>query len=546
VAAAGLAMPACAQQVSGAGRPGAGLSGPGLTGTGKGSNIASTSLNGAAVAAQPADIGSGLNAAVGTTTAAAANAAGRNAGANGTGNGAENGSTAAAATEPAAATNIRPILIPRPIDTDHPHEYGANFSSEGMNEQATHIVVGRSVFIDTKHRVARIYITNPDVIDSYTASPNQIVVTAKKAGASTLIMWDETGGSKSYLVSSDLNVDMLRESLKQALPRQNIKVIGNETRVVLTGTVDTRAIADSAVRIAGIYSKEVSDAMMVNSAGIKQVRLEVKIVEVDRTKLAQFGFNFFGSGGANPASTTTGQFPSTMGTTLLNGIKTVTTTNPLNFSIYLNRFNIGATLQDLETMQLAQILAEPNITTLSGEKADFLAGGEFPFPIVQSSTTGAPVISLVFKPYGVKLAFTPIVNDDGTIELTVAPEVSALDYTNAVTISGYTIPAISTRRAETQVVLKSGETFAISGLIDKRTTDLYSKTPGAASIPILGQLFKSKGVTHSDNELLVIVTPIVVDPLAQPVPVPPAPTSAVPFLNKQKYDSELPKGATKP
>jgi pilus assembly protein CpaC len=441
----------------------------------------------------------------------------------------------------------RPILQTRPADSDRGRvEIGGNFSSMTLNDQSTHITVGRSLFIDTKRRLARIYITDPEILDSYTASPNQVVVTAKKAGATTMIIWDESGEAKTYLISSDLNVEMLRESLKQALPQVNIKATGNEGRVVLTGTVDTRAQADAAVKIASIYTKEVSDAMVINSAGIKQVRLEVKIVEVDRSKLAQFGFNFFGSGGQNPSSTTTGQYPSTLGTTVANGVKTVTVNNPLNFSIYLNRFNIGATLQDLETMQLAQILAEPNITTLSGQKADFLAGGEFPFPIVQSSSTGAPVVTLMFKPYGVKLAFTPIVNNDGTIELTVAPEVSALDYTNAVTISGYTIPAISTRRAETQVVLKSGETFAISGLIDKRTTDLYSKTPGAASIPILGQLFKSKGVTHSDNELLVIVTPIVVDPLTETIAAPADPKRGVPLLDKDKFDNDLPKGAKKP
>jgi pilus assembly protein CpaC len=123
--------------------------------------------------------------------------------------------------------------------------------------------------------------------------------------------------------------------------------------------------------------------------------------------------------------------------------------------------------------------------------------------------------------------------------------VSALDYTNAVNISGYTIPAISTRRAETQVVLKSGETFAISGLLDKRTTDLYSKTPGVANVPILGELFKSKGVNHSDNELMVIVTPIIVDPIHEDVPVPPVPQHPVPFLNNDKFDQELPKGAKK-
>lgn len=447
------------------------------------------------------------------------------------------------AAQPAVMA-VRPILIPRPIDTDHPADYGASFSSAQVSEQGTHITVGRSIFIDTKHRLARIYITNPDVLDSYTASPNQIVVTAKKPGASTVILWDESGESKSYIISADLNVDMLRDSLKQALPTQAIKVQGNETRVILTGSVETAAVADAAVKIASLYSKEVSNSLVIDSARIKQVKLEVKMVEVDRSKLASFGFNFFSSGGSNPGGTTTGQYPSQMSNILSNGMKTLSVVNPLNFNLFLSRLNIGATLQDLETMQVAQILAEPNIVTLSGQKANFLAGGEFPFPMVQSSATGAPVISIEFKPYGVKLEFTPIVNNDGTVQLTVAPEVSALDFTNAVSISGYTIPAISTRRAETQVVLKSGQTFAISGLLDKRTTDLYSKTPGASSIPILGQLFKSKNVSHSDTELLVIVTPTIVDPVVDTT-VPVLPQNALPMLNKSTFDKQLPSGAKK-
>jgi pilus assembly protein CpaC len=446
---------------------------------------------------------------------------------------------------PPIVSQVRPILIPRPIDTDHAPEYGAAFSSQVLNEQGTHITVGRSIFIDTKHRLARVYITNPEVLDSYTASPNQIVVTAKKAGASTVIVWDETGESKSYIISSDLNVEALRDSMKQALPTQSIKVMGNETRVILTGTVESQAVADAAVKIAALYTKEVSNSLVIDSARIKQVRLEVKMVEVDRSKLATFGFNFFGAGGNNPSTTTTGQFPSSLTANLVNGVKTVAVNNPLNFSLYLSRLNIGATLQDLETMQVAQILAEPNITTLSGQKANFLAGGEFPFPTIQSSSTGAPVISIIFKPYGVKLEFTPIVNNDGTIQLTVAPEVSALDFTNAVSISGYTIPAISTRRAETQVVLKSGQTFAISGLLDKRTTDLYSKTPGAANIPILGGLFKSKNVTHSDTELLVIVTPTIVDPVLDNAALPAEPQRAVPMLNTTTFDKDLPPGSKK-
>ena len=457
-------------------------------------------------------------------------------------------SSAAAAPAAASASDvIRPILQPRPRDTDHgPAELGASFMKENVSEQTAHITVGRSIFVDTKHRLARVYITNPDIIDSYTASPTEVVITAKKAGTSTLILWDESGDSKSYIVSSDLNVEMLAQSMKQALPDEPIKVVGDETRVVLTGTVSTAAAGDAAVKIASLYSKEVSNSLLVNTAKVKQVRLEVKIVEVDRSKINQFGFNFFGAGGQNPSSTTTGQYPSTMSSSVANGVKTITTINPLNFSIYLNRFNIGATLQDLETMQVGQILAEPNITAMSGEKASFLAGGEFPFPVVQGSSTGGTSVSISFRPYGVKLDFTPIVNTDGTIDLKVSPEVSALDYSNAVVIAGYTIPAISTRRADTEVVLKNGQTFGIAGLLDKRTTDLYSKTPGAASIPVLGQLFKSKGVNHSDNELIVIVTPFIVDPVNEGAPPANEPQRPIPMINRGTYDKELPKGATKP
>ena len=193
-------------------------------------------------------------------------------------------------------------------------------------------------------------------------------------------------------------------------------------------------------------------------------------------------------------------------------------------------------------MQVLQILAQPEITTLSGQKAAFLAGGEFPFPVVQGTSTGTSV-SIQFRPYGVKLDFLPIVNPDGSVEMHVAPEVSALDYTNAVQIAGYTIPALSTRRADTEVVVKSGQTFAISGLLDKRTTDAYAKTPGIASVPVLGQLFKSKAVNHSDTELIVIVTPTIIDPLHEEKPVEPVPV--IPVLTPQAFDRQLPAGALK-
>ena len=375
-------------------------------------------------------------------------------------------------------------------------------------------------------------------------------MTAKKPGISTLLLWDEAGGSKTYLISSDVNVDGLRQAMRGALPNETVAVEGVEGRVVLAGTVSSVAISDAAVKLAALYSKDVSNTLLVNTGKGKQVRLQVRIVEVDRSKANSFAFNFFSAGGNNLASTTTGQASSTLtvggggGAGSTAGGKAVTIGNPLNFSLYSSKLNIGATLQDLETQQVLQILAQPEITALSGEKGNFLAGGEFPFPVVQGSSTGGTSVSIQFRPYGVKLEFQPVVNPDGTIQMKVAPEVSALDYTNAVQIAGYTIPALSTRRAETLVVVRSGQTFAISGLLDKRTTDLYAKTPGIANVPILGQLFRSKGVTHTDTELIVIVTPTVLDPLTD-TSVPAEPVFLVPTLDPKVFDRTLPAGALK-
>ncbi len=421
----------------------------------------------------------------------------------------------------------------------------ADFNNSAPMGESLHLVVGRSLFVNTKHRLSRVFVTNPAVLDSYTASPNQIVLTAKSPGTSNLILWDETGQSQAYFVASDMNIDTLRDSLKQALPAENIDVRQSEGRIILSGTVGTDAIADSAVKIATLYSKDISNSMVVNPANVKQVKLKVRILEVDRSKITQFAFNFFNQGGNNVVSTTTSQFPSSATVTAGSvASKTLSITDPLNFLLYSSRLNVGATIQDLETMQVLQILAEPTITALSGQKANFLAGGEFPFPVVQGSTGGQTAISVQFRPYGVKLEFTPFVNLDGTIDLKVAPEVSSLDYANAVTISGYTIPALATRKADTRVVLRSGQSFAITGLLNNQTTDQLAHTPGIASVPILGQLFKSKNINHSRTELLVIVTPTIVDPLTETL-IPEEPKPPVPLVDTNAFDTALPKPKVK-
>ena len=361
-----------------------------------------------------------------------------------------------------------------------------------------------------------------------------------------MILWDETGHTQSYLVSSDVDVEDLALSMRRAMPAEDVQVHSRESHIVLAGTVSSDAKSEAAAKLAGLYSKEVTNSLAVNRALIKQVKLKVRIVEVDRSKQNQFGFNFFGGGGSLISNTTTQQFqanptitPGTVSSTTVTPT-TLTVSDALNFLLFSSKLNVGAALKDLENKQVLQILAEPTITTLSGEKANFLAGGEFPFPVIQGSSGGLTSITIQFRSYGVKVEFTPVVNADGTIELKVAPEVSALDYTNAVTISGYTIPALSTRKVDTQVTLRSGQSFAISGLLDKRTTDLYANTPGISNVPILGLLFRSKGITHSNTELVVIVTPEVVEPLVQPATSVVEPKVIIPLMVPEKFDKSLP------
>jgi pilus assembly protein CpaC len=407
---------------------------------------------------------------------------------------------------------------------------GVNYAGNSL-----HVVVGHTFFLNTAARLKRIYISNPVVLGSFTSSPNEVLITAKAAGISSLVIWDTSGRSNVYTVSVDLAVDGLSRALETALPHQQIRVSALEDRIELSGVVTSQAEADAAIRLAQVYAKDIANSLIVEPASIKQVELKVRFVEVDRVKLAQFGLNFL-SQGKNIASVSTQQFSSFSGLSTIASAATIT--NPLNLLLYNQDLNIGVALADLEQKQIVQTLAEPTITSISGEEASFLSGGEFPFPVVQGGSGAYASVTVQFRPYGVKLVFTPTVNPDGTIRLKVSPEVSALDYTNEVQISGYNIPALSTRRAETDVELRNGQSFAISGLLDHQLTDTFSRMPGIANIPILGQLFRSKNVNTSLVELLVIVTPTVVDPLTTHAPIV-EPKNPKPYLDPRQFDQQI-------
>ena len=192
--------------------------------------------------------------------------------------------------------------------------------------------------------------------------------------------------------------------------------------------------------------------------------------------------------------------------------------------------NLAASIKALEGKRLLETLAEPNLLAINGKEASFVAGGEFPFPMVQPGANGN-VITIAFREFGIRIHFLPHITPRGTIQLQVAPEVSSLDYSNAVTIAGTTIPALSTRRVQTEVELESGQSFVIAGLMDNRMTETISKIPGLANIPLLGKLFTSRAITRNNSELLVIVTPEVVRPIPAGQPLPSL-KMPVPFMTK--------------
>ncbi len=416
-----------------------------------------------------------------------------------------------------------------------------------------HVLVGKSVVVNVSAPLTRVLSSNPTAIETLATSPTEVVIEGKAPGVSSVILWDNQNHSQVLDVEVDLDVVGLRSPIQHAYPGEPIQVEADGGRLVLTGAASDTHTLDDLSKMASVYSKDVVNSVKVPLTHDRQVLLEVKFAEVDRTALAQWGVNLLSTGAGNTiGSSTTGQFGQTASTQISDifgggaphfPFQDQTSVNsPLNFFLFRPDLHLGAMIQDLEQKNILQILASPNVMAISGQKATFLAGGEFPFPIVQPGI-GYTTITIQFKPFGVKLDFVGTIEPDNTIRLHINPEVSTLDFSNALTLSGFVIPAISTRRAETEVELKDGQAFGIAGLLDQRATTLMSKTPGIGDIPILGQLFRSKNINKNNTELLVMVTPHIIDPVHQETSAPPIPKPAVPFLDQSKFDKQSPGNA---
>jgi pilus assembly protein CpaC len=403
------------------------------------------------------------------------------------------------------------------------------------------VMVGKSLLINTTERLKRVAVTDPTIADPTVITPTQILVHGRSAGEVSLLIWDELERSRSFDLRVDVDVSTLAEEERRVFPDEQITVTPSRSAVVLSGHVSTEDVSKRAAELASAYSKSVVNVLTFGPVGAQEVLLQVRFAEVDRSALTQLGVNFLSTGAANTIGTTgTGQFggfgSQQVSQTTGSGAgfqSQETISNVLNLFLFRPDLHFGAVLEDLETKNLLQILAEPNLIAVNGKKASFLAGGQFPFPIVQPGA-GFTAVTISFKEFGVKLEFTPVIMPNGNIHLTVAPEVSALDFANALTISGFTVPALSTRKAETEFELQDGQSFVIAGLIDNRVTDIFNKMPGLGDIPILGNLFRSKSYQKSNSELMVLCTVKRISPTTEAPPPPKPPKPYV--MDKDKFD----------
>jgi len=414
---------------------------------------------------------------------------------------------------PCAGTHLRAE------ETKVAGQAGGTATEDSVNDLT--VAVGKSVLLDCAHTVQRVAVGMGDIAAVTAISPTEIMINGKMPGETSLIIW-EVGGARQFfnvtvrasLTASNDHLEAVRREIRTELPGQVLKISSENGAIFLRGTVKDLSSSDRAVKIAASAGKVVNLLNVEVPQADPQILLKVRFASVDRSKSKQLGINLESLGlGNTTGSISTGQFSAPTVSSSSSG-SSVTVTNPLNLLVENpGNLPIAFNVQALETKGVVEVLAEPNLMAANGKQASFLAGGEYPFPVAQGSA-GTTTITIMFKEYGVRLNFIPTITPRGTIRLQVAPEVSSLDFTNAVEISGFEVPAISTRKVNTEVELSSGQSFVIGGLLDNRETETFEKIPFLGSIPVLGRFFQSMSKNKTNTELIVIVTPEIVAPIA--------------------------------
>lgn len=388
------------------------------------------------------------------------------------------------------------------------------------------LTVGKSTIVTTEAPIERIAVGFGDLAEARAVTPREVLLDGKAAGETSLIIWQRDGRKLFYDVTvqaspsnATARLSAVRRQLEEQLPQQNIQIALENDSAFLTGRAKDLVSVQRAVAIAGTLGKVVNLLFVDVPPADAQVLLKVQFATVDRNASSELGLNLVSTGATNTIGrVTTGQFsPPRLD---VEGKATVTLSDALNIFLFRPDLNLAATIQALQKRGLVEILAEPNVLAIHGKPASFLAGGEFPYPILQGGGGGLGAVTVAFREFGVRINFLPLMTPRGSIRLQVAPEVSALDFTAGLTVQGLTVPALTTRRVQTEIELQSGQSFAIGGLLDRRLEETIQKVPLLANLPLFGNLFKSRSFAEHRNELLVIVTPELVQPIPAGQPRP--------------------------
>ena len=418
------------------------------------------------------------------------------------------------------------------------------------------LLVGRSAVVNTSVAITRVSLTSADIADAIVTTPNQLLIQGKVPGTISMFVWDRGGTMHRYDVTVERDLSTLSQHMRELFPGENITVASNGKSVVISGNVSKKYVAEKAVEVAAGHVEKKDDVvnlLQVRETRPPQVLLRVRFAEVSRSALTELGTSFFTSPlGVRDTigRVTTDQFPS-VGFDKLEwtkesnefGADVTSSKGEFAFSDFLNvflfnkKYDIGLIARVLQNKGLFQSLAEPNLVAESGKEASFLAGGEFPIPIAQGGS-GSVAISVMFKEFGVRLNFTPTVTSDNRVRLKVRPEVSTLDFGNAIVLQGFRIPALSTRRTETELELDNGQTFAVAGLLNNTMTESLQKVPGIGDIPILGYLFRSKAAQKNRTELVVMITPEIL-PQSSPGVTTETPRMQEPYLGPLPQNKQL-------
>lgn len=395
-------------------------------------------------------------------------------------------------------------------------------TTDAIQAEKLSVTVGKSVVIDTRTTVKRVSLASPDVADALVLSPRQVYITGKNPGVTTLTLWSEPDKvSRIFDVEVQPDIARLKAKLHELLPNEkDVRVTNSNGGITLSGTISSAASLNQVQAIAQSFAPVDKDGKpritnLLEVGGVQQVMLEVRVSEMSRSLIRRMGINFaFLSQSGN-------QF----GLSLLDNLVRLPGSggfpvDPLTVSDNINgilRFLAGGAswtvfIDALKDEGLVKVLAEPTLITLSGRQASFLAGGEYPIPVPQASY-GAAIITIEYKPFGVALNFTPSVLSSGKISMLVSPEVSDLDFSRAVSLQGYIVPSLTTRRVSTTVELADGQSFAIAGLLRDDVREIVRKFPVLGDIPVLGTLFRSTNFQRNETELVIIVTPRLVKPL---------------------------------